>query len=104
MSDNKSKIDTWSQGKFIEQKKDAGMSKEEKKLCNFEESFLVRSYPLGTAICRVFFPEHAKWIARRLNKCATIEAKIEHIIMENDSPRACVEKIRRLIPSKTINL
>ncbi len=66
-------IQTWAQGYFVYSPQYRGMTQEQKDEANIRESHLVRSSPMGKAICRCPTPEDAKWIASRLNLASILE-------------------------------
>lgn len=67
------KINTWSQGMFIDQNQYKNWTEDQKKQAVEKEKHLVRPEPLGNAICYCDDPDNAKWIASRLNLAASLE-------------------------------
>jgi hypothetical protein len=66
-------INTWQQGKFVDQLKYKNWSPLDKVRAQQEESLLVRPAPLENAICRCSEASRAEWIAERLNLASTLE-------------------------------
>ena len=66
-------IDTWRQGRFIDQKKYCNWTPEDKEKADRRERTLVRPGPTENAICQCEIPAEAKWIAGRLNLAAKLE-------------------------------
>lgn len=77
--DSKERVETWTQGRFIDSYKHRHWTDEMKKEADVIESFIVRPFADGNAICRAVSPDDAKWIAERLNRCAFLEKRIEEI-------------------------
>jgi hypothetical protein len=69
------KIETWTQGCFVDQPQYRTWSEEAKSEAKRQAEFLVRSGPTDNAICRAYSPEAAQWIAQRLNRAAKLEAE-----------------------------
>ena len=69
---NKDSIQTWQQGKFIDDIKYNTWSKSDKESAEWHEKFLVRPFSKGNPICQCQHPEDAIWIAKRLNLAAKI--------------------------------
>ena len=67
-------IETWAQGRFIDQPQYRNWSTEAKDDANKREALLVRPGPTSNAICRTDRPDAAEWIAQRLNMAAKLEA------------------------------
>lgn len=67
------RIQTWAQGRFIDQRRYGKMSDDWKAEREREEALLVRPAPFGNPICKTEDPEHAKWIAQRLNLASKLE-------------------------------
>lgn len=89
-------ITTWAQGRFIDQAQYSKWTKEEKLKAYAQEKLLVRPSPLGNAICHCNTPEHAEWIAQRLNLAAELEQlTYDFTVNGNDG-----EKIRSFVKSK----
>jgi len=66
-------IETWQQGRFIDKpqyNKAGDLWKDEKRR---EEKHLVRPAPEENAICWCPNPDHAEWIAQRLNLASKLE-------------------------------
>jgi len=72
--DNKHKF--WQQGYFIDSPKYASWSDDQKRSAMYSEKCLVRPSSTGNVICQCPTPEHAQWIASRLNIAAEFEAVI----------------------------
>lgn len=66
-------IQTWQQGRFIDQRQYALWAQEDKDRADSEERHLVRPAPTENAICSCPDPSNAKWIAQRLNLASTLE-------------------------------
>lgn len=71
--------DGWIHGHFVDCSSYRNWTTAEKIKAEFEESFLVRPYPTGNALCRCSSPEVAEWISNRLNLCARLEKKIKEL-------------------------
>lgn len=95
--EHKNDITTWTQGRFVDSPRYKGMTEEQKQKHNYEESFLVRPSPTDNAICRVFFPEDAKWIAARLNSATYTTFLLEDILREDASPSRKIEILEELV-------
>src|SRR5690606_6538953 len=68
-----SNINTWQQGRFIDQAKYSNWSEEEKQKADNAERYKVRPSPKGNVMCECNNHEDAKWIASRLNLAAELE-------------------------------
>lgn len=66
-------IQTWQQGRFIDQRQYDRASEGWKDQQRRTETLLVRPGPTDNAICTACDPEAAKWIATRLNLAAKLE-------------------------------
>lgn len=66
-------IQTWQQGRFVDQSQYAGMSEAEKEEHRKTEAHLVRPAATENAICHCPDPRHAAWIAQRLNLASKLE-------------------------------
>ncbi len=66
-------IQTWRQGKFVDQRQYRDMTNEWKRDQKKRESYLVRPGPTANSICCAFTPENAAWIAQRLNLASKLE-------------------------------
>jgi len=90
-------INTWKQGKFIDQRQYSNMPNDWKKEREEDEKFLVRPSATGNAICKATSQELSEWIAKRLNYASDISDKIEVIINKNKSPMSRIKEIQELI-------
>jgi hypothetical protein len=75
MNRYKNKIDSWTQGRFIDGTEYDHFTDEDKKKINSNEMHFVRPYPKGNHICFCEDPDDAKWIAERLNLASYLENK-----------------------------
>ena len=66
-------IQSWAQGRFVDGPEYRNASHEQKAEWQRGEEFLVRPGAKENAICSTFDPEHAKWIAQRLNLASKLE-------------------------------
>ena len=66
-------IETWQQGRFIDQRKYDRMGDEWKDEQRRREALLVRPGPTENAICTARDPEAARWLAQRLNLASKLE-------------------------------
>lgn len=66
-------INTWQQGRFIDQLRYKNWSDKQKHDADISEKLRVRPAPTDNAICICSDPEDAKWIASRLNLAAELE-------------------------------
>jgi hypothetical protein len=69
-------IKTWQQGKFIDGPEYRNAGEASKEFWEKAESVLVRPTPTGNAICVADTPEHAVWIANRLNLASMLEEMV----------------------------
>lgn len=67
----------WQQGQFVDMPKYRKMPPEWKEESRFREKFTVRPSPTGNAIAHAVEHDMAAWIAKRLNRAATLERKIK---------------------------
>ena len=72
----KNTIQTWVQGRFIDQPKYKHWTQEQKQAADRAEKHLVRPSPTGNAICQCSNPDDAKWIAARLNLIAKLSQMV----------------------------
>ena len=63
----------WQRGTFIDGLRYRKWTDVEKNNAENREKLLVRPSPKGNAICQCTNPEHARWIASRLNLASTLE-------------------------------
>ena len=66
-------IKTWQQGRFFDKRQYDKMGTDWKEQRRREEAYKVRPGPTDNAICQTFDPDHAKWIADRLNLASKLE-------------------------------
>lgn len=66
-------IQTWQQGRFIDQPQYHRMGDDWKSAQSRKEKLLVRLGQTGNAICEARDPDTAIWIAERLNRAAQLE-------------------------------
>lgn len=85
------KINTWQQGRFNDKPRYNNWSDEEKQRSRTDELLKVRPSPEGNAICFCSNPDHAKWIAKRLNLAANLEHKHE-VKTTLEQAKECVDE------------
>ncbi len=66
-------IQTWQQGHFVDSPRYDRWTAEERENAERDENLKVRPGPTENAICVCNNPEHAKWIAQRLNLASKLE-------------------------------
>jgi len=86
-------IQTWAQGRFVEQPHESNFTDAQKAQANELERFLVRPDPLDTAICRAYSPQDAEWIASRLN----LASKLEQLTYDFAMGKTDGEEIRSFV-------
>ncbi|MFA7360789.1 MAG: hypothetical protein WC139_07105 [Candidatus Kapaibacterium sp.] len=96
-------INTWAQGRFIDNSRYRNWSQAEKDQAEGAEKLLVRPAPESNAICKCFTPTDAKWIASRLNLAADLEQLSYDYATGKTDGEELVEYVQKILRDGQLN-